>query len=75
VAEQQSDVSDVAVQLARRSFAHDVAAQIENIGINDEQRMIILLDMARCFEDHALALKIWELLRDEFGDSINMSAG
>lgn len=75
MAEQQSNVDNVSLLLARRSFAHDVARKIESIGINDEQRMIIMLDMARCFEDHTLALRIWELLRDEFGDSATLATG
>lgn len=73
--EQQSSYDDVALQIQRRSFAHEIAAKIEDIGINDDQRRIIMLDMARCFVDHAMALHIWDLLKDEFGDADAIAGG
>lgn len=72
--EQQSSVAIAALQMQRRKFAHELAAKIESMGINDEQRRLIMLDMARCFEDHALALRTWELLVTEFGDAATLGA-
>lgn len=72
--EQQSNVAIAALQMQRRKFAHEIALKIESMGINDEQRRLIMLDMARCFEDHDVALRTWELLMAEFGDAATLSA-
>lgn len=66
----QSEIDDVFFE--KREFAHKLAAQIEQIGLTDLQRGLLLIDLSRGFENIDLATNIFMLLKEQLDETVRL---
>jgi hypothetical protein len=66
----QSNIS--AILFEKREFVHKLAFQIEQIGLSDEQRGLLLIDLSRCFENQELAASIFLSLKEHLDETIRI---
>lgn len=66
----QNLLSDItSATLLKREFVHKLARKIEEFGLTDDQRQILITDLCRSFENHELVIATSSVLRDVFGDT------
>jgi hypothetical protein len=66
----QSNIS--AILFEKREFVHKLASQIEQIGLSDEQRGLLLIDLSRCFENQELAASVFLSLKEHLDETIRI---
>ena len=60
------------VLLEKRQFVHKLVAKIEQIGLSDQQRGLLLLDLARCFENQELASAVFTSLQEHLDETVRI---
>lgn len=66
----QSEITSVLIE--KREFVHKLSAQIDQIGLSDQQRGLLLINLSRGFEDSVLATEVFMSLKEHLDETVRL---
>lgn len=66
----QSEIASVLIE--KREFVHKLSAQIDQIGLSDQQRGLLLINLSRGFEDSVLATEVFMSLKEHLDETVRL---